>query len=69
MEISSDSWQMIRSVGELIVGQREAEETAAAGESSDRTAENLAGGAGLVVDYGLNGLSSNSFRVRSAYGV
>lgn len=57
MEISKDSYEMMRILGRLVSGL---EEDAAEGEQS-------LGGAGLVVDYGKDGFSSNSFRVSRAY--
>lgn len=54
VEISKDSFETMRMVGQLISGvTSDAPEESATG----------AGGAGLVIDYGADGLSSNSFRV------
>ncbi|KAJ9116851.1 hypothetical protein QFC22_004508 [Naganishia vaughanmartiniae] len=54
VEISKDSFETMRMVGQLISATRD-EDTSA--DQSSR-----AGGAGLVIDYGADGYSSNSFR-------
>ncbi|KAJ9101897.1 hypothetical protein QFC21_003237 [Naganishia friedmannii] len=55
VEISKDSFETIRMVGQLISGQKD-EDVSATDKSKG------AGGAGLVIDYGSDGSSSNSFR-------
>lgn len=53
VEISKDSYEMMRMVGRLVSGL----------EADEKGAEGGVGGVGLVVDYGKDGFSSNSFRV------
>jgi NADH dehydrogenase [ubiquinone] 1 alpha subcomplex assembly factor 7 len=55
VEISKDSYEMMRMVGELVSGARS--------EAEEEDGKGGVGGAGLVVDYGKDGFSSNSFRV------
>lgn len=57
MEISKDSYETMRMVGSLI----SAVPSDAVEEGKE--VEGGFGGAGLVVDYGKDGFSSNSFRV------
>lgn len=56
IEISPESWQVMRSLGEVVSGGKDGQVRA--------------GGAALVIDYGQDGASSNSFRVSkpSAFG-
>lgn len=58
VEISKDSFETMRMVGQLI--------SAANDEDVSANKSGGVGGAGLVIDYGTDGFSSNSFRVRSA---
>lgn len=53
VEISKDSYEMMRMVGRLVSGL----------ETEDDQSQGGIGGVGLVVDYGKDGFSSNSFRV------
>lgn len=53
VEISKDSYEMMRMLGKLVSGL----------EGDDGEAQGGMGGVGLVVDYGKDGFSSNSFRV------
>lgn len=50
VEISPESWQVMRSLGEVVSGGKDVKDGGA-------------GGAALVIDYGQDGASSNSFRV------
>ncbi|GHJ86517.1 hypothetical protein NliqN6_2919 [Naganishia liquefaciens] len=52
VEISKDSYEMMRMVGKLVSGLE--------GEESE--AQGGIGGVGLIVDYGMDGFSTNSFR-------
>jgi hypothetical protein len=71
VEISPESWNIMRGLGELVRGRKEIELIGDAMNQNDKggmekkVEEKGVGGAGLIMDYGTNGFSSNSFRVRT----
>lgn len=70
VEISSESWQVMRCIGELVSGLRHGAQRNPSGmgqpevvKESESQGERAVGGAALVIDYGSDKASSNSFRV------
>ncbi len=76
VEISPDSWNIMRGLGELVRGRVDMEPVVVDADIKGNKEvkehklpeDKSAGGAGLVMDYGANGFSSNSFRVSVVHG-